>query len=317
MSLKRDAMTEFSPMKAVLVDAPFSDPAWIFERKLDGVRCGVIRHNGVARLVSRTGEIMDGTYPEIVEALSVDGPDLVADGEIVAFKDGQTSFERLQGRLGIHDPERARQTGIAVFLYLFDVLSVDGQDIRDRPLRERKRILKDVVKFGGPLRFSTHRVGDGEAYFKHACERGWEGLVAKRADSPYKSTRSRDWLKIKCSHEQELVIGGWTDPKGSRTWFGALLVGYWEKDRLRYAGKVGTGFDGQTLERVGNELHRLEQADPPFDERRLPRAHWIKPELVAEIAFTEWTRDGKLRHPRYLGLRTDKPAREVIRERPS
>jgi DNA ligase D-like protein (predicted ligase) len=317
MSLKRDAMTEFSPMKAVLVDAPFSDPAWIFERKLDGVRCGVIRHNGVARLVSRTGEIMDGTYPEIVEALSVDGPDLVADGEIVAFKDGQTSFERLQGRLGIHDPERARQTGIAVFLYLFDVLSVDGQDIRDRPLRERKRILKDVVKFGGPLRFSTHRVGDGEAYFKHACERGWEGLVAKRADSPYKSTRSRDWLKIKCSHEQELVIGGWTDPKGSRTWFGALLVGYWEKDRLRYAGKVGTGFDGATLERVGKELHRLEQADPPFDERRLPRAHWIKPELVAEIAFTEWTRDGKLRHPRYLGLRTDKPAREVIRERPS
>jgi len=317
MSQERDAVTEFSPMKAVLVDAPFSDPAWIFERKLDGVRCGVIRHNGVARLVSRTGEIMDGTYPEIVEALSVDGPDVVADGEVVAFKDGQTSFERLQGRLGIHDPERARKTGIAVFLYLFDVLSVDGQDLRDRPLRERKRILKDSVKFGGPLRFSTHRVGDGEAYFKHACERGWEGLVAKRADSPYKGSRSRDWLKIKCGHEQELVIGGWTDPKGSRTWFGALLLGYWEKDRLRFAGKVGTGFNGATLERVGKELHRLEQPDPPFDERRLPRAHWIKPELVAEIAFTEWTRDGKLRHPRYLGLRTDKPAREVIRERPS
>jgi DNA ligase D-like protein (predicted ligase) len=260
---------------------------------------------------------MHRTFPEIAEALSVPGPDVVADGEIVAFKAGQTSFERLQGRLGIHDPERARRTGIAVFLYLFDVLSVDGQDVRDRPLRERKRLLKDAVKFGGPLRFSNHRVGDGETYFKHACERGWEGLVAKRADSPYKSARSRDWLKIKCSHEQELVIGGWTDPQGSRTWFGALLVGYWEKDRLRYAGKVGTGFNGATLERVGKELHRLEQPDPPFAERKLPRAHWAKPELVAEIAFTEWTRDGKLRHPRYLGLRTDKPAREVIRERPS
>ncbi len=317
MSEKLGAVTEFAPMKAVLVDAPFSDPDWIFERKLDGVRCGVIRRNGVARLVSRTGESLDGTYPEIVEALSVDGPDVVADGEVVAFKDGQTSFERLQGRLGIHDPQRARNTGIAVFLYLFDVLSIDGEDVRKRPLRERKRLLKDAVKFGGPLRFSTHRVGDGEAYFNHACERGWEGLVAKRADSPYKSTRSRDWLKIKCGHEQELVIGGWTDPKGSRTWFGALLLGYWEKDRLRFAGKVGTGFDGATLERVGKALQRLEQPDPPFAERRLPRAHWVKPELVAEIAFTEWTRDGKLRHPRYLGLREDKPAREVVRELPS
>jgi DNA ligase D-like protein (predicted ligase) len=317
MAQDRGSVNGFEPMKAVLVDAPFSDPAWIFERKLDGVRCGVIRRNGKARLVSRTGEVMDGTYPEVAEALSVDGPDIVADGEVVAFKGGQTSFERLQGRLGIHDPERARRTGIAVFLYLFDVLSVDGQDVRDRPLRERKRLLKDAVKFGGPLRFSPHRVGDGEAYFKHACERGWEGLVAKRADSPYKSARSRDWLKIKCSHEQELVIGGWTDPKGSRTWFGALLVGYWENGRLRYAGKVGTGFDGATLERVGTQLHRLEQPDPPFAASRLPRAHWARPELVAEIAFTEWTRDGKLRHPRYLGLRTDKPARDVVRERPS
>lgn len=311
-------MTEYAPMKAVLVDAPFSDPGWIFERKLDGIRCGVIRRNGRARLQSRTGEVMDSTYPELVEALSVDGPDVVADGEIVAFKGGQTSFERLQGRMGIHDAQRARRTGIAVFLYLFDLLSIDGDDVRELALRERKRLLKDGVKFGGPLRFSTHRVGDGEAYFKHACERGWEGLVAKRADSPYKSTRSRDWLKIKCSHEQELVIGGWTDPKGSRQWFGALLVGYWEKDKLRYAGKVGTGFGGATLERVGKELERLAQPDPPFAESGLPaRAHWVKPELVAEIAFTEWTRDGKLRHPRYLGLRTDKPAREVIRERPS
>jgi DNA ligase D-like protein (predicted ligase) len=309
---------EYSPMKAVLVDRPFSDPAWIFERKLDGIRCGVVRRDGKAHLVSRSGEIMDRSYPELVEALSVEGPDVVADGEIVAFKRGQTSFERLQGRMQIRDPERARQTGIAVFLYLFDVLWVDGSDVRDRPLRERKRLLRDAVKFGGPVRFSTHRVGDGEAYFEHACRRGWEGLIAKRADSPYKSARSRDWLKIKCSHAQELVIGGWTDPKGSRQRFGALLVGYWEGERLRYAGKVGTGFDEATLERLGKMLESLERPDPPFHEQRLPsRAHWAEPELVAEIAFTEWTRDGKLRHPRYLGLRTDKPAREVVRERPA
>jgi bifunctional non-homologous end joining protein LigD len=312
------AVCDYSPMKAVLVDKPFSDPAWIFERKLDGIRCGVIRRNGKARLVSRSGEVMDRTYPELVDALSVDGPDVVADGEIVAFKGGQTSFERLQGRMGIRDPERARQTGIAVFLYLFDVLCVDGHDVRDRPLRERKRRLREAVRFGGPLRFSTHRVGDGEAYFEHACERGWEGLIAKRSESLYRSTRSRDWLKIKCSHEQELVVGGWTDPKGSRQRFGALLVGYWDGDRLRYAGKVGTGFDGATLERVWKELERLGQRESPFSGQRLPsRAHWVKPELVAQIAFTEWTRDGKLRHPRFLGLRTDKPAREVVRERPS
>jgi DNA ligase D-like protein (predicted ligase) len=310
-------MSEYAPMKAVLFDHPFSDPNWIFERKLDGIRCGVIRHGGRARLVSRSGEALDRSYPELVDALSVDGPDVVADGEIVAFKGGQTSFERLQGRMGIRDPERARNTGIAVFLYLFDVLSVDGRDVRDEPLRQRKRELKDAIKFGGHLRFSTHRVGDGETYFEHACKQGWEGLVAKRGDSPYRSSRSRDWLKLKCSHEQELVIGGWTDPKGSRERFGALLVGYWEGDRLRYAGKVGTGFDGATLERVGKQLDRLERKDPPFDAAKLPSgAHWVKPELVAQIAFTEWTRDGKLRHPRYLGLRTDKPAREVVRERP-
>jgi bifunctional non-homologous end joining protein LigD len=154
--------------------------------------------------------------------------------------------------------------------------------------------------------------------FRYACAHGWEGVVGKRADSPYVATRSRDWLKIKCESGQELVIGGWTPPKGSRQRFGALLVGYWDGDKLRYAGKVGTGFDDATLQRLGDELERRERPTPPFTADKLPsNARWAEPELVAQVAFTEWTRDGKLRHPRYQGLRDDKPAREVIRETPS
>jgi bifunctional non-homologous end joining protein LigD len=305
-------------MKAVLFDRPFSDPEWIFERKLDGIRCGVIRRDGEVLLLSRSDQALNGSYPEVVDALSTGGPDLIADGEIVAFKRGQTSFERLQRRMQIHDPERARRSGVGVYLYVFDLLELDGDDLRDRPLLERKRALRSALKYTGPIRFTPHRNGEGEAYFEHACKQGWEGLIAKRSDSPYKSTRSRDWLKLKCSHAQELVVGGWTDPKGSRHRLGALLVGYWEGDRLRYAGKVGTGFDEATLERLGGELERRERRDSPFVDDRLPaRAHWAEPELVAQIAFTEWTRDGRLRHPRYQGLREDKPSREVVRERPA
>jgi ATP-dependent DNA ligase len=187
--------------------------------------------------------------------------------------------------------------------------------VRGRPVTERKRLLRRAVRFRGRIRFTPHRRGDGEALLRDACRRDWEGLIAKRADSRYVATRSRDWLKLKCSRGQELVIGGWTAPKGTRQRLGAILVGYYDGDSLRYAGKVGTGFDGATLERLGDELERRERRDPPFTSGRVPRtAHWAEPELVAQIAFTEWTRDGMLRHPRYLGLRDDKPAREVVRE---
>lgn len=310
-------MNDYQPMKAVLSDRPFSDPDWIFERKLDGVRCGVSRDDGQLRLLSRTGRIMNRTYPELVDALT-GGPDLLADGEIVAFSRGATSFSRLQQRMGIDDPERARASRVAVFLYMFDLLELDGEDLRRLPLRERKRKLRKALAFGGPIRLTTHRDGAGEEAFRHACAHGWEGVIAKRADSPYVSTRSRDWLKLKCNRAQELVIGGWTEPRGSRTRLGAILVGYWEGDELRYAGKVGTGFDHVTLERLGDQLERLERQTPPFAPGNLPRsAHWAEPELVAEVAFTEWTRDGRLRHPRFEGLRDDKPAREVVREVPS
>jgi DNA ligase D-like protein (predicted ligase) len=311
-------VSDYAPMKAVLIDHPFSDPEWIFERKLDGIRCGALRRGGKVRLISRSGQALNNAYPELVEALQVEGPDLLADGEIVAFAGGQTSFERLQRRMQIRDPERARRSGVAVHYYLFDVLESGGQDLRSLPLRERKAKLRRAVEFRGHLHLTPHRVGDGESAFQMACERGWEGLIAKRAASPYVSTRSRDWLKIKCARGQELVIGGWTEPKGTRSRLGAILVGYWDGEQLRYAGKVGTGFDDATLQRLGDELERRERSTPPFASGDLPRnAHWAEPELVAQIAFTEWTRDGRLRHPRYQGLRTDKPAREVVREEPS
>jgi DNA ligase D-like protein (predicted ligase) len=306
-------------MKAVLTDRPFSDPDWVFERKLDGIRCGAQRRRGEVTLSSRSGEALGRTYPELVEALSVPGPDVLVDGEIVAFAAGRTSFERLQQRMGIHDPARARQSPVAVYYYLFDLLELDGEDLRPRPLRERKAALQRTIDFRGRLRFTPYRHGDGEALLDQACARGWEGLIAKRADSPYVATRSRNWLKLKCNRSQELVIGGWTAPQGSRQRFGALLVGYHEHGGLRYAGKVGTGFDRAMLERLGDELERRERPSPPFTAGAgLPsRARWVEPELVAQIAFTEWTRDGKLRHPRFQGLRTDKPAREVVREEPS
>jgi len=242
-------------MKAVLVDRPFSDPDWIFERKLDGVRAGAFREKGRVTLLSRNNLDLGARYPEIVEALSVPGPDVVLDGEVVAFQGGRTSFERLQ--------QRGRRR-VAIFYYLFDILALDGRDVTAEQLRERKRLLREAVDFRGPLRFTTHRNGDGETAFRHACESGWEGVIAKRADSPYRATRSRDWLKIKCDQEQELVVGGWTAPKGSRVRLGALLVGYYDGGRLRYAGKVGTGFDRATLHDLAKRLAPLRRTDSPF-----------------------------------------------------
>jgi bifunctional non-homologous end joining protein LigD len=310
-------MSAYVPMKAVLVHEPFCDPGWLFERKFDGIRLGVVRRDGRVRLLSRGGETLNAAYPELVEAFEGDGPELIADGEVVAFERGATSFSRLQRRMQIRDPEQARRSGVAVHLYLFDLLELDDRDLRPSPLRERKRTLRRALSFGGHLHYTPHRVGDGEAAYRHACAHGWEGVIAKRADSPYVPGRSRDWRKIKCERSQELVIGGWTAGRGARRRLGALLLGYRDGDALRYAGKVGTGFDSAEVERLADELERRERPTPPFAADGLPRAaRWAEPQLVAQVAFTEWTRDGKLRHPRYLGLRFDKPAREVVREEP-
>jgi DNA ligase D-like protein (predicted ligase) len=207
---------------------------------------------------------------------------------------------------------------IPVCICLFDVLWAGGRDVRSRPLLERKQVLRDLLSFGGPLRYTEHRDTDGEAYYHQACQQGWEGILAKRADAPYEAGRSRDWLKFKCLNGQEFVVGGYTDPQRSRVGFGALLLGYYDDDGLlRYAGKVGTGFDRPTLTSLRDTLAADEQDSPPFAPvRGLPRSgvHWVRPRIVAQVAFSEWTPDGELRHPRFQGLRRDKAVFEVVRE---
>lgn len=238
---------------------------------------------------------------------------------MVAFSGKHTSFSRLQARIGLTDAAEVANSRVKVQLYLFDLLYLDRYELKDLPLRTRKTLLRKSMRFGHEVRYTAHRNEAGEAMFKAACDKGWEGLIAKRADSPYTAKRSRDWLKFKCDHRQELIIAGYTDPNGSRYGFGALLLGYYNGKRLHYAGKVGTGFDRRTLEKLSAKLKPRVRSACPF-ERRPPgigtQVHWVAPKLVAEIGFTEWTRDGRLRHPRFLGLRRDESARSVTRERP-
>jgi DNA ligase D-like protein (predicted ligase) len=294
-------------MRAVLTDERFSDPDWIFERKLDGIRCVAIRDRGEVRLLSRNDLSMNDRFPEIAAALAGEPCERFAiDGEVVAFEGAQTSFARLAQR---------RQRPVPIWLYAFDIVWLDGFDVRALPLLERKRLLRRTLTPPDRVRMTSYRRERGEEFFEEACRKGWEGLIAKRADSVYTDSRSRDWLKFKCAQGQELVIGGFTEPKGSRTHLGALLVGHYEGDRLRYAGKVGTGFDRETLRELAERLAPLRREDPPFaDEIRGRGLNWVEPELVAQIGFSEWTRDGRLRHPRFLGMREDKPARKVVRE---
>ena len=307
------------PQLATLTRDTFSDPGWIYERKLDGERCLAFADGTRVRLMSRNQRDISGSFPEISGALAerLATSAVVADGEIVAFEGGQTSFARLQHRLGIAHPGADLLRAVPVCYYLFDVLHAAGRDVRPVPQLRRKQMLRDVVRCGGPLRYTAHRERDGEEYFRQACEDRWEGLIAKRSDAPYVGGRSRYWLKFKCENSQEFVIGGYTDPRGSRQGLGALLLGYYDADgRLIYAGKVGTGFDGHMLRSLKAALSDLDRDRPAFDRGRLPRGgvHWVEPRLVSQVAFTEWTQDGQLRHPRFLGLRTDKEPAEVVRE---
>jgi bifunctional non-homologous end joining protein LigD len=305
-------------MLATLTDEPFSRAGWIFEPKLDGERCLAVRDRAKIRLVSRNQKTLNEKYPELVEAFRAQSEhQFVVDGEIVTFKGRVTSFSLLQSRMQVQRPSEALRRKVPVWFYAFDLLHFNGYDTRELPLRERKRLLKQGFSFQGPLRFSEHRDTEGEAYYREACRKGWEGIIAKDANAPYVSRRSLDWLKFKCVNEQEFVIGGYTDPAGARIGFGALLVGYYDAGKLIYAGKVGTGYNTAMLRGLGSQLKNLEIANPPFREDFLPTSgvHWVKPKLVAQLGFSEWTRDGKLRHPRFLGLRSDKPAQEVRREK--
>jgi bifunctional non-homologous end joining protein LigD len=319
-----DALPDWlEPELATLTRERFSDPAWIFERKYDGERClAYLAGDGNVRLMSRSQHVVTSTFPELADALAAQGrEECVIDGEIVAFDGSQTRFERLQQRLGLAQPGPDLLAEVPVYFYLFDVLHAGGRDVRPRSLSERKDILRGLLAFDDPLRYVEHRDTEGEAYYREACQSGWEGLVAKRADAPYRAGRSRDWLKFKCENGQEFVIGGFTDPRGSRTGFGALLLGYYDGDgKLRYAGKVGTGFTTETLTSLHETLAAGERPGPAFEPvRGLPRSgvHWVEPTIVAQVGFSEWTADGELRHPRFQGLRRDKGPAEVVRETPA
>jgi len=315
--VKKEKPSWVSPMLATLTHERFSRHDWIFERKFDGERCLTIKDGAYISLFSRNRKQLNSSYPEIVEAFKKQkGHDWIVDGEIVAFDGDVTSFSRLQQRMQVKSVEETRRRGVDVYYYVFDLLYLDGYDTCNLELKQRKRLLEHMLKYKDPVRFTTHKKTEGEAYYREACRKGWEGIIAKRAASKYIHKRSREWLKFKCVNEQEFVIGGFTEPRRARIGFGALLVGYYDSNNLVYAGKVGTGYDNETLERLGRELENIEQGYSPFSKSdiREKGIHWVKPELVAQVGFTEWTSHGKLRHPRFLGLRRDKPAREVVRE---
>jgi bifunctional non-homologous end joining protein LigD len=294
-------------MLATLTKTYFSDPGWVFEPKLDGIRCIAYKKGASIKLWSRNRLDLTARYPDVASALGAQRPDVVVDGEIAAVKGELTSFSLLQ---------QIHRQRVPVVYFCFDLLHLDGYDLTALPLTARKELLARSLAWDQPLRYVSHVEEEGEAYYREACRRGWEGLIAKRAASIYARGRSKDWLKFKCSFEQELVIGGYTDPQGGRSHFGALLVGYYEDGELRYAGKVGTGFTAKTLADLHAKMRRLERKGSPFAGPPPVRkgAHWVTPKLVAQIGFSEWTTDGKLRHPRFLGLRKDKNDRDVVRE---
>jgi bifunctional non-homologous end joining protein LigD len=300
---------------ATLVDAVPEGDEWLHEQKFDGYRILAHREGAQVTLWSRRWKDWTAAFPSVAEAVAaLPARRVTLDGEVaVVLPDGRTSFQALQNAFG-------RPTGVVYFA--FDLLALDGEDLRARPLEERKARLADLLaEHAGVIRYSDHVIGGGERLLAHACRQGFEGIVSKRRDQPYLPGRGATWLKIKCVQRQELVIGGFTEPEGGRTGFGALLVGYHEAGRLVYAGKVGTGYTERMLTELRARLDPLVRRTSPFDPEPPrawtgPRRQWVEPVLVGEVAFSEWTADGRLRHPSFQGLRADKRAAEVVRERP-
>lgn len=306
------------PMLATLTEDYFDDEDWIYERKLDGVRILVFKSGDDVILKSRNKNKLNNTYPKLAEALEKESDEsFIADGEVVTFKGNVTSFSKLQNRLNTSDPEEARESNVKVYLYLFDMIYFSGYDLTKVALKSRKSSLKNALRFNGPVRFTPHRNKEGKKYLDEACKKNWEGLIAKDGQAEYVHSRSKKWLKFKCTAQQELVIGGYTDPQGERVGFGALLLGYYENGHFLYAGQVGTGFDDELLEDLHTKLSNIERKTNPFesDEMEDDDVHFVTPKYVAEIGFTEWTQNNKLRHPRFLGLRKDKEPEDVHQEK--
>ena len=309
---------EVTPMLTTLVDAPFDDERWLFELKWDGYRAIAVIEKDAVTLTSRNKNDLLHQFREM-EGLNraFRSIPIVVDGELcVLDATGKPDFQALQSRAKpIRGVARAKPS--PVVYVVFDLLYADGRDLRDRPLEERKRLLEELIVPDRGVMFSKHVEAHGTQLFALAEERGLEGIVGKVRTSPYRSVRSREWVKIKAKQRQEFVIGGWTEPRGSRKGFGALLVGYYDGDALRYAGHVGTGFDGKRLDDMMARMKPLARKTAPFVDapKTNTPAHWIAPELVCEVAFAEWTREGILRQPVFVGLRADKDAPAVVRER--
>lgn len=309
------------PMLCTLVGQSFDHPDWLFEPKYDGLRV-LARFDGrKLTLLSRNSRPQEFQFPEIVEALSraVSMP-ILLDGEIVCFDERRRiSFRALQQRFHLRDAEEvsARMKAHPASIFLFDILYFDRFDLTGLELGERKKILKSSVRWSRRVLWTPFVVGRGRALLAAACRQGNEGIIGKHRHSLYAGGRSDRWVKLKCIGRQEFVIGGFTDPRRSRVGLGALLVGHYDGDALVYAGKVGTGFTDEMLVDLRQGLDRIEQAKSPFTAGELPpAAHWVRPKLVAQIAFAEWTQNGLLRQPRYEGLRRDKAPKDCRRERP-
>ena len=306
-----------APQLATLVGAAPAGEQWLHELKFDGYRILARVDEGRVQLLSRNDRDWTDHFPAVASAAArLPARRALLDGEVaMLLPDGTTSFQALQNA-GAEEPR-----GQLVYM-VFDLLHLDGHDLTGAGLEDRKRVLRALVDAGGaaadPVRYSDHVVGSGPEFFEQACRHGLEGIISKRRDAPYRGARGTEWQKVKCLKRQEVVIGGYTDPEGSRVGIGALLAGVYDDGRLVYAGKVGTGFTDKSLRDLEQRLRALRQDAAPFATRSegVPRAHWVKPELVAEVAFSEWTADGRMRHPSYQGLREDKPAAEVVRERP-
>ncbi|MGH8772816.1 MAG: DNA ligase D, partial [Burkholderiales bacterium] len=304
---------KLKPQLATLVKEVPTGDHWVHEIKYDGYRILCRVTDGKVRLFSRNGLDWTRRFQAVADAAKkLPVKNGWFDGEVVVQKpDGSTSFQALQNAL-------TEGNEVELAYYLFDVPYCNGQDLRASPLIERKRLLAKLVDGKGPIRYSDHVQGKGEVFFTQACTHELEGIVSKQRDSKYHGARTRDWVKVKCGRRQEFVIGGYTDPSGSRKGLGALLLGVHDETGLRYAGKVGTGFNERSLTELKSRLEKIEQRSSPFSN--VPRergVHWVKPELIAEVAFTEWTDDHLIRHSSFQGLREDKSAKEIEEEKPA
>ena len=302
------------PMLATIVDDPFSNPEWIFETKWDGFRSICFIRNGKSRFVSRNQIDMTPQYPELATvAQQIDAREAILDGEIVALdKDGMPRFQLLQPRVGRKSGLEALRGHGHIVYYVFDLLYVDGCDLTSCPLIDRKEALQRILRPASFIKLSEHIVGDGGPFFKQIEKFHLEGMIAKRAASPYVQKRSRDWLKVKTVQRSEVVIGGYTEPRGSRSHFGALVVGLYRGRDLHYVAHAGGGFNQRTLAEIHKLMQPLKTKESPFVDapKTNEPVQWTKPRLVAEVKFSEWTADRRLRHPVFIGLREDKKPEE-------